>query len=524
MPGKWGAGDAYVFTPRFPRSVRVEITGAVIPGALRTDAAFFDVELNANVPIGTHPRAGYAFRFPIGGNAAPLLLRGEKVLVSAGVAPRPGKTWRIIAQQYDGELSLSIDGVPVFSIKDTPLESGALDVVGLAVHGCTLNVERFAVYTRAERPDDVVRPVEVSNGRRIHIKGPAMCARALAANPNAVDHDVVMFALDGGLLNVLYPDSSLNCDQALEFLKRTDCQKYYLVPGPLVNRWHPKLDYPSQTLSVEGKAFERDGRRWIAPDKIETANLAYPARMLTPDKPFAVAGQESLLLRINGSLTMKWVRLPAGRYLQGSPFYEYPQWQDEYPHEVVLSRTFYMSETPVTEEMFAAVVGKSSHAGRSFAVEGASWEDIERFCRVLSEKNGRKVRLPTDGEWECAARVGTSSPCFAEKYRAQRSFVGDSQGRCEPVRRKEPNAWGLYDMIKSGWELVSDYKADNAREKQIDPQGPPREEAADHGSGPLHRTRGGGFYGDTHPNLHGAANESGQNEEGPMVFRVVVEE
>jgi hypothetical protein len=79
-------------------------------------------------------------------------------------------------------------------------------------------------------------------------------------------------------------------------------------------------------------------------------------------------------------------------------------------------------------------------------------------------------------------------------------------------------------MIKSGWELVGDYKADNVREKQIDPHGPPRHSAADHGSGPLRRTRGGSFYTDTHPSLHGAANESGDNEEGLMVFRVVAEE
>jgi hypothetical protein len=79
-------------------------------------------------------------------------------------------------------------------------------------------------------------------------------------------------------------------------------------------------------------------------------------------------------------------------------------------------------------------------------------------------------------------------------------------------------------MIKSGWELVSDYKADNFRETQIDPQGPLREAAANHGGGPLRRTRGGSFYGDTHPSLHGAANESGENEEGLMIFRVVVDE
>ena len=82
---------------------------------------------------------------------------------------------------------------------------------------------------------------------------------------------------------------------------------------------------------------------------------------------------------------------------------------------------------------------------------------------------------------------------------------------------------GLYDMVHTGWELVSDYKADNIRENQVDPQGPPREGAADHGTGPLRRTKGGAYYGDTHLNLHGACDEAGDNEEGIMIFRVAVD-
>src|SRR5262249_9654924 len=138
--------------------------------------------------------------------------------------------------------------------------------------------------------------------------------------------------------------------------------------------------------------------------------------------------------------------------------------------------------------------------------------------------NGKKVRLPTEAEWEWAARVGTSSPCFSEKYVDQRSYVADTQGRCEPVKKHQPNAWGLYDMVKSGWELVSDYKLDNVRTPQIDPKGPTREQAANHGTGPLRRSKGGAYYEDTHLNLHGACDELGDNEEGLMIFRVVVEE
>jgi hypothetical protein len=127
----------------------LEITASVSSTAVRSDAAF-EVHLNANVPVGTHPQAGYSFRFAIDGTTPPLLLRGGLVLARAnasGVRLRSGTTYRIAAQRHDGELSLSIDGVPVISIKDTPLESGALDIVGLAVRGCSVNLESLAVYT-----------------------------------------------------------------------------------------------------------------------------------------------------------------------------------------------------------------------------------------------------------------------------------------------------------------------------------------------------------------------------------------
>ena len=70
---------------------------------------------------------------------------------------------------------------------------------------------------------------------------------------------------------------------------------------------------------------------------------------------------------------------------------------------------------------------------------------------------------------------------------------------------------------------MSDYKKDNIRLKAIDPKGPSRGDAADHGTGPLRRTKGGAYYEDLHINMHGACDEQGDNEEGLMIFRVVVE-
>jgi formylglycine-generating enzyme required for sulfatase activity len=186
-----------------------------------------------------------------------------------------------------------------------------------------------------------------------------------------------------------------------------------------------------------------------------------------------------------------------------------------------------MSETPITQEMFEAIMGKnpSSSKGPKYPVEGVPFADIMEFCRILSHKNGVTVRLPTDAEWEYAARVGTSSPCFSEKYKDQISETGSRTNKTE-VKSKKPNAWGLYDMLCGGWHVTGDYKADNVRVKQVDPKGPAMTDKHVHGdaTGKLHKTRGGPHYDHIRPNIHGAATQQGKLwEGGSEIFRVVVE-
>lgn len=551
--GKRERTEALLFTYRFPGSARLEVVASVTPKQKPQDAGI-DLVLNDNNAVGTNDRINYTFRLSANGCT---LLRGEKRLQAVGAdkfALVPGKSYNIVAQQNDRQLRLLVDGTQVLSFKDDkPLEGPGLEMVGLAGMGGSLSVEKLVVSAPS---DQVVVPVIVPSGPEITVSGVSMCERACAVDQNQVEHNVVLFAMDGSpqvktqvdaVLEKFYPDRGLDCDQAKELLVQFDKSlKYYLVPSPLANQAHDDLDYPSRAVSVTGTVLEKDGRKWLAPTKIVSQEkdgplpFKYPAKLMAPDKPWIMPDKPPITLAVTDTISLKCVYIPPGRFLDGSPYYEHPRWQDEFPHQVTLTKGIYMAEIPVTQAMFEALTGKNPSklpptgfnqryrhkapdAGGDFAVENASYKDIETFLQKMSEKNGRKVRLMTDAEFEWAARVGNSGPCFHEKYLEQRSFVADGQGRCEPVKKHPPNTWGLYDMVKSGWELVSDYKMDNIRTTQIDPQGPTRQEAADHGNGPLRRTKGGAFYEDTHLNMHGACDDSGDNEEGLMIFRVVAE-
>jgi formylglycine-generating enzyme required for sulfatase activity len=374
----------------------------------------------------------------------------------------------------------------------------------------------------------------------VTIKGNVLCNRATDIkdwfwDPKDGDHTPVIYALEGtpeiagDVRRIMdgYPDRGLDVDSAFEIQDQfTRHLKYFIAPGTLAQEIHKDVEAGSRLLALTGTISEKDGKRWIAITAYAPTKAQYPERMMRTDRPFASQGTEPLFLKIDDNLTLKCIQLPAGRFLQGSPFYQ-RRYQDEYPHEVVLTKPFYMAEIPVTQEIFEGVMGKnpSLSKGPRFPVERVPFADIEEYCRILSRKNGRTVRLPSDAEWEYAARVGTSNPCFTLKYVDQISETGGRPNHT-PVQSKKPNAWGLYDMLCGGWHVTGDYKADNVRVKQVDPRGPDANDRRVHGdaTGKLHKTRGGPHYDHIRPNIHGAATCNGTLwEGGSPIFRVVVE-
>ena len=240
----------------------------------------------------------------------------------------------------------------------------------------------------------------------VTIRGNVLCNRATDIkdwfwDPKDGDHTPVIYAMEGTsaiakrvqTIMASYPDRGLDVEDALKIQDEfTRHLKYFIVAGPIADKIHKEVEAGSGLLALTGRISEKDGKKWIAVTRYQPSKVNYPAKMLAPDQPFAILAEKPLVLKIDGELTLKCLPLPAGRFLQGSPFYQ-RRYQDEYPHEVVLTKPFFMSEIPVTQEIFEAVMGKNPALSRGprFPVERVPFADILEFCRRLSKKNGVTV-------------------------------------------------------------------------------------------------------------------------------------
>jgi formylglycine-generating enzyme required for sulfatase activity len=199
------------------------------------------------------------------------------------------------------------------------------------------------------------------------------------------------------------------------------------------------------------------------------------------DSPFPYADVD-----LGSDVTMRLRWIPAGPFVMGSPESEAGRWETETPqHAVVLTRGFWLGETPCTQAEWKAVMGTtpSRFKGERRPVEQVNWEDCKEFCRKLGERvAGLSPRLPTEAEWEYACRAGTTSafndgsPCTQPKGNDPALaklgwFDANSGGETHSAGGLAPNAWGLRDMHGNVWEWCEDWSGDYRAEEQVDPTG-----------------------------------------------------
>ncbi len=198
----------------------------------------------------------------------------------------------------------------------------------------------------------------------------------------------------------------------------------------------------------------------------------------------------------NGSIKhgIEFVLIPAGEFDMGSPQKEAGRDNDEGPvHHVKIATAFYMSKYEITQEQWRNIMGNdpSYFKGDDLPVEQVSWNEAQEFISRLNEKEGvDKFRLPSEAEWEYAARAGTSTRYYfgddASKLGDYEWFVENSELKTHDVGQKKPNPWGLYDMQGSIWEWVQDMYHDSYN-------GAPTDGSAWEGNGSHRVTRGGSF-------------------------------
>jgi formylglycine-generating enzyme required for sulfatase activity len=153
------------------------------------------------------------------------------------------------------------------------------------------------------------------------------------------------------------------------------------------------------------------------------------------------------------------VVIPAGSFVMGSN-----KNPEEQPRHTVFIRSFLMGATEVTQMQWSTVMGGNpSHfasCGDSCPVENVSWRNVQRFITKLNQKTGQKYRLPSEAEWEYAARAGTTTRwSFGDdqsKLRNYARYAANSVNKTQEVALNLPNPFGLYDMYGNVWEWTQD--------------------------------------------------------------------
>ncbi|MGM9691821.1 MAG: SUMF1/EgtB/PvdO family nonheme iron enzyme [Alloprevotella sp.] len=219
----------------------------------------------------------------------------------------------------------------------------------------------------------------------------------------------------------------------------------------------------SHTVRVTAAGYEDYSSSFSVNSSNRTCSISMTKKR-NQNKTYTVSGVSFDMVFVEG-----------GTFQMGSNDYS-----DEQPvHQVTLSN-YYIGKTEVTQELWQAVMGSnpsySSFKGAKNPVNNVSWNDCQDFIRKLNSLTGGSFRLPTEAEWEFAARGGNKSRGY--KYSGSDNlgsvawYEDNSGSEVHPVGSKMPNELGLYDMSGNVWEWCADWYGSYSSSSQTNPAGP----------------------------------------------------
>lgn len=198
-------------------------------------------------------------------------------------------------------------------------------------------------------------------------------------------------------------------------------------------------------------------------------------------------------ITVNG-VSFKMVKVEGGTFMMGAPASDAEAYSDEVPQHSVTLSEYYIAETEVTQALWQAVMGSnpSNFQYPDRPVEEVSWNDCKTFIAKLNEMTDKNFRLPTEAEWEYAARGGKNS--LGYKFSGSNNvddvawYTDNCGDETHAVKTKAPNELGLYDMTGNVLEWCNDWMAAYTADAVTNPQGP--------SAGFKRVLRGGSLYND----------------------------
>jgi formylglycine-generating enzyme required for sulfatase activity len=188
------------------------------------------------------------------------------------------------------------------------------------------------------------------------------------------------------------------------------------------------------------------------------------------------------VLRVNPKDGLAYAWIPPGTFTMGCSPEDSECYSDEKPaNEVAITRGFWMGQTPVTQQAWQRVtrLSRSYFTGANLPVESVTWDDARNYCQAIGG------RLPTEAEWEYAARAGSTGPLYGD-LNAVAWYGANSGGKTHEVGQRQPNAFGLYDVLGNVWQWTADWLGHYQPGAQSDPSGPT--------SGQFRAVRGGSWF------------------------------